>query len=374
MAPLKLCGFVGYRGMVGSVLMGRMREEKDFELVKWRFFSTSNAGGQAPQVDGEQEDTLADAHSVEALQECDVIITCQGGDYTKAVLPKLQAAKWAGYWIDAASSKRMDDDTVIVLDPVNNSVISKGIQDGVKVYAGGNCTVSLMLLALGGLFKAGLVDWLSSMTYQAASGAGAGAMRELISQMGAIHGAVQEDLADPKSSVLKIDQDARDAKLPTEAWPAPLAGSLLPWIDAEVEDGMSREEWKGEVETNKILGLSGDDAVKVDGLCVRVGILRCHCQAFTIKLKRDVPTEELERIIAEHNDWVRVVPNKKEESTQLLTPAAVTGTLNIHVGRIRKMRQGGDYITAFTVGDQLLWGAAEPLRRVLRIVLKEASW
>eukprot|EP01061_Rhynchopus_euleeides_P016912 TRINITY_DN28253_c0_g1_i1.p1 TRINITY_DN28253_c0_g1~~TRINITY_DN28253_c0_g1_i1.p1 ORF type:complete len:394 (+),score=166.63 TRINITY_DN28253_c0_g1_i1:60-1184(+) len=374
MASLKLCGFVGWRGMVGSVLMDRMQEEGDFKLVRTRFYSTSNAGGEAPQVAGaDSEPTLGDAHSIDSLGECDFILTCQGGDYTKKTLPLLQAAGWKGFWIDAASAKRMDDDTVIVLDPVNKSVIRQGLSEGLRVFAGGNCTVSLMMLALGGLLEAGVVEWINSMTYQAASGAGAAHMRELLSQMGALHGSVAGDLADPSSSVLHIDATARTAKLPTEKWTAPLAGSLLPWIDSEVDDGQTREEWKGDAETNKILRLSGSDRVSVDGICVRVGVLRCHSQAFTIKLKRDVSVEEAESLIAKHNEWVRVIPNKKDVTVRDLTPAAVTGSLRIHVGRIRKMKQEGNYLTAFTVGDQLLWGAAEPLRRTLRIILEETS-
>ena len=358
--------------MVGSVLMGRMREEADFAHIHTRFYSTSNSGGSAPPMDPahHHDPTLADAYDVASLSQCDYVITCQGGDYTHEVLPKLKKAGWKGFWIDAASAKRMDDDTIIVLDPVNNDAILAGVAKGVTVFAGGNCTVSLMLLALGGLFKEGLVEWLSSMTYQAASGSGAGHMRELVSQMGEIAHSVSTDLDDPKSNTLHLEEKTRNAELPTALWGAPLAGSLLPWIDVEVEDGQSREEWKGEVETNKILGLEGEEKVAVDGLCVRVGVLRCHSQAFTIKLRRAISVEEAERLIGSHNEWVKVVPNTKEDSIRDLTPAAVTGSLNIHVGRIRKMRQGDTYLTAFTVGDQLLWGAAEPLRRTLRVLLQ----
>ncbi|KAJ9469674.1 Aspartate-semialdehyde dehydrogenase [Diplonema papillatum] len=366
---MPLLGMVGWRGMVGSVLMDRMAAEGDFKLVKTRFFSTSAAGKAAPKVDGESEPTLRDATDIASLGECSHIISCQGGDYTKQVYPQLLAAGWKGYWIDAASAKRMDDDTVIVLDPVNLGVIEQALQKGTKAFAGGNCTVSLMLLALGGLFKAGAIEWLNSMTYQAASGAGAANMKELLSQMGCVHASVKDMLDDPSSSATAVEAKSREADLPKDAFGHALAGSLLPWIDKEVENGMSREEWKGQAETNKILGLESDRTVFVDGICARVGVLRCHSQAFTIKLKEDMPMEEIEQLIKSHNEWVDVVPNNKEASLSELTPAAVSGSLRIRVGRLRKMQQGPQYLTAFTVGDQLLWGAAEPLRRTLRIIL-----
>ena len=365
-------GFVGWRGMVGSVLMQRMQEENDFaHIPESYFFTTSNAGGEAPDF-GQQARTLLDAYNLEELAKMDIIVTCQGGDYTKAVHQPLRDAGWQGYWIDAASTLRMQDNAVIVLDPVNRNVIDEALKNGVKDYIGGNCTVSLMLMALGGLFQNDLVEWVTSMTYQAASGAGAKNMRELISGMGEIHGQVAEELADPASAILDIDRKVSDF-LRSEDYPkanfgVPLAGSLIPWIDADLGNGQSKEEWKGGVETNKILGRSGAPVV-VDGLCVRVGAMRCHSQALTLKLKKDLPLEEIERLLAEANPWAKVVPNQKEASMQELTPAAVTGTLTTPVGRIRKMGMGGEYISAFTVGDQLLWGAAEPLRRMLRIVL-----
>jgi aspartate-semialdehyde dehydrogenase len=354
--------------MVGSVLMQRMQEEKDLDGLEAVFFSTSQAGQEAPMGTG----TLKSADDIAELSKLDVVITCQGGDYTKAVHPKLRQAGWDGYWIDAASSLRMDDNAVIILDPVNRDVISDALSDGIKDFIGGNCTVSLMLMAIGGLFRAGVVDWVSSMTYQAASGAGAPNMRELLSQMGALEGAVEDLLNNPASAILDIDQKVTEAlrseDLPSDKFGFPLAGSLLPWIDREVEDGQSREEWKGYVETNKILG--NEEPVPIDGLCVRVGAMRCHSQALTIRLNQDLPIEEIEALIDNDNDWVKLIPNNKDASLAELTPTTVSGTLAVPVGRVRKMKMGPNYISAFTCGDQLLWGAAEPLRRML-CILKE---
>jgi aspartate-semialdehyde dehydrogenase len=366
-------GFVGWRGMVGSVLMERMQAEGDFNDIEPVFFTTSNVGGAAPAV-ADNLPSLKDAFSVEDLKQLDAIITCQGGDYTNEIFPKLRSAGWDGYWIDAASSLRMKDDAIIILDPVNSHVIKDGLAKGVKNYIGGNCTVSLMLMGLGGLFKEGLVEWVSSMTYQAASGAGAQNMRELISQMGALHASVADKLADPRSAILEIDriiaETMRSESFPTDNFGHPLAGSLLPYIDKQWETGQSKEEWKGHAETNKILGLS-DQQIPIDGLCVRIGAMRCHSQAITLKLNKDVPMADIESIIANANPWASVVPNDRESSLRDLTPTKVTGTLNVPVGRLRKMNMGPQYLSAFTVGDQLLWGAAEPLRRMLRI-LKEA--
>ncbi|RYY01488.1 MAG: aspartate-semialdehyde dehydrogenase [Gammaproteobacteria bacterium] len=366
-------GFVGWRGMVGSVLMERMQAENDFANIEPVFFTTSNIGGAAPAV-ASGLPTLKDAYSVDDLKQLDAIVTCQGGDYTNEIFPKLRSSGWKGYWIDAASSLRMDKDAIIVLDPVNLNVIEDGIAKGVKNYIGGNCTVSLMLMGLGGLFNAGLVEWVSSMTYQAASGAGAQNMRELIAQMGSLHASVADKLADPKSAILEIDriiaETMRGEDLPKANFGHPLAGSLLPYIDKQWENGQSKEEWKGQAETNKILGRDGNP-IPVDGLCVRIGAMRCHSQALTIKLNKDVPIADIEALIANANQWAKVVPNDRESSIRDLTPTAVTGTLEIPVGRLRKMNMGPQYLSAFTVGDQLLWGAAEPLRRVLR-VLKEA--
>ena len=364
-------GFVGWRGMVGSVLMQRMREENDFaHIPEAYFFTTSNVGGNAPDF-GQAAKTLLDANNPAELAKMDIIVTCQGGDYTKSVYPKLRESGWNGYWIDAASALRMNDDAVIVLDPVNRNVIDAALQNGVKNYIGGNCTVSLMLMGLGGLFQNGLVEWASCMTYQAASGAGAKNMRELISGMGAIHSQVAAELADPASAILDIDRKVSDflrsPDYPKANFGVPLAGSLIPWIDVDLGNGQSKEEWKGDVETNKILG--GSRPTIVEGLCVRIGAMRCHSQAITLKLKQDLPVSEIESLLAGANDWVKVVPNTKEASMHELTPAAVTGTLTVPVGRIRKLAMGGEYISAFTVGDQLLWGAAEPIRRILRIVL-----
>ena len=367
-------GFVGWRGMVGSVLMERMQAENDFAAIEPVFFTTSNVGGAAPAVAAGLP-PLKDAYSVDDLKQLDVIVTCQGGDYTSEIFPKLRSSGWNGYWIDAASSLRMDKDAIIILDPVNNDVIKEGIAKGVKNYIGGNCTVSLMLMGLGGLFHAGLVEWVTSMTYQAASGAGAQNMRELISQMGTLHKSVADKLADPKSAILEIDrviaETMRGDTFPKDNFGHPLAGSLLPYIDKQWENGQSKEEWKGQAETNKILGRSGNP-IPVDGLCVRIGAMRCHSQALTIKLNKDVPLADIEALIANANPWASVVPNDRESSVRDLTPTKVTGTLNIPVGRLRKMNMGPQYLSAFTVGDQLLWGAAEPLRRMLRI-LKEAK-
>lgn len=365
-------GFVGWRGMVGSVLMQRMREEKDFALIEPVFFTTSNPGGKGPDV-GKEVPPLKDAQDLAALKAMDAIVTCQGGDYTKDVYPRLRAAGWQGYWIDAASTLRMQDDAVIILDPVNRRVIDAALARGIKTYVGGNCTVSLMLMAIGGLFEQGLVEWISPMTYQAASGAGARNMRELIQQMGAIHQEVKDLLDDPASAILEIDRRVTDFmrsdRYPLDAWPVPLAGSLIPWIDAQLESGQSREEWKAQVECNKILGRS-DHPIPIDGLCVRIGAMRCHSQALTIKLTRDVPLADIHDIIAAHNAWVKVVPNEREITMRELTPAAVSGTLTVPVGRLRKLNMGPQYLSAFTVGDQLLWGAAEPLRRMVRILLE----
>lgn len=362
-------GFVGWRGMVGSVLMGRMREENDFAGIEPVFFTTSNVGGAGPDV-GKPVAPLKDAFDIAALKAMDTIISCQGGDYTSAVFSKLREAGWQGYWIDAASSLRMKDDAIIILDPVNDQVIRSGLKRGVKNYIGGNCTVSLMLMGLGGLFDKGLVQWVSSMTYQAASGAGAQNMRELISQMGRVHASVADKLADPASAILDIDRQVADtlrsAEFPQEHFGAPLAGSLLPYIDKQLDNGQSREEWKAQAEANKILG--NQSPIPMDGLCVRIGAMRCHSQALTIKLKKDLPLAEIEQIIASSNEWVKLIPNTREASLRELTPAKVTGTLSIPVGRLRKMNMGPEYLSAFTVGDQLLWGAAEPLRRMLRIL------
>lgn len=363
-------GFVGWRGMVGSVLMGRMLEENDFEGIEPQFFTTSNVGGQGPDI-GRETAPLKDAHDIAELAAMDAIISCQGGDYTKAVFADLRASGWQGYWIDAASSLRMSDDAIIVLDPVNLDVVKDGLQRGVKNYIGGNCTVSLMLMAVGGLFREGLVEWVSAQTYQAASGAGAKNMRELINQMGSIRDAVAPELADPRSNILDIDrkvaQVMRGDSFPTQEFGHALAGSLLPWIDTQLDNGQSREEWKGQAETNKILGRD-DSPIAIDGNCVRIGAMRCHSQALTLKLTQNVPMDEVESILASANDWVDVVPNDRDATLARLTPTAVTGTLSVPVGRLRKLNMGEQYLSAFTVGDQLLWGAAEPLRRMLRII------
>ncbi len=363
-------GMVGWRGMVGSVLMQRMREENDFALIDPVFFSTSNVGGQAP-LGGER---LQDAMSIDALKRMDTIITCQGGDYTTEVFGKLRQAGWKGYWIDAASTLRMKDDAIIILDPLNDHVIREGLAKGVRNYIGGNCTVSLMMMALNGLFREGLIEWITAMTYQAASGAGAQNMRELLAQMGAAHASVAGLLADEQSAILDIDRTVADtlrsADFPTSHFGVPLAGSLIPWIDKDLGDGMSREEWKGDAECNKILGLpaTGTGHIPVESLCVRIGAMRCHSQALTIKLRRDVPLADIEALVASGNEWVRLVPNNREASIRDLNPAVVTGQLTVPVGRLRKLAIGEGYLSAFTVGDQLLWGAAEPLRRMLRIL------
>jgi aspartate-semialdehyde dehydrogenase len=367
-------GIVGWRGMVGSVLMERMRAERDFDVIEPVFFSTSQAGGPGPDV-GRGSSVLRNANDFDSLSACDVILTCQGGDYTNAVHPQLRAAGWQGYWIDAASALRMRDDAVIILDPVNRDVIDAALRAGVRDFIGGNCTVSLMMLALGGLFRAGLIEWITSMTYQAASGAGAPNMRELLEQMGVAHASAASLLRDPGSAILDIDRAVTDClrsdSLPKAQFGAPLAGSLIPWIDKDLGNGQSREEWKGSAETNKILGRAADP-IPVEGICVRIGAMRCHSQALTIKLQRDLPLAEIERLIAGGNDWVRLVPNTREASIRELSPARVSGTLEIPIGRVRKLAMGGEYLSAFTVGDQLLWGAAEPLRRMLRILLEHS--
>ena len=363
-------GIVGWRGMVGSVLMDRMRAERDFNLIEPVFFSTSQAGGAAPDV-GRGAGVLRDANDLEALAACGVIVTCQGGDYTNSVHPRLRAAGWEGYWIDAASALRMKDDAVIILDPVNRDVIDAALRAGVKDFIGGNCTVSLMLMALAGLLREDLVEWITSMTYQAASGAGAPNMRELLEQMGVAHGAVADLLRDPASNILDIDHAVttalRSDALPRTQFGVPLAGSLIPWIDKDLGNGQSREEWKGSAETNKILGRPANP-IPVEGICVRIGAMRCHSQALTLKLKRDLPLADIERLIAGGNEWVRLVPNSREDSIRELSPARVNGMLEVPIGRLRKLAMGGEYLSAFTVGDQLLWGAAEPLRRMLRIL------
>ncbi|EYS86010.1 aspartate-semialdehyde dehydrogenase [Cupriavidus sp. SK-4] len=376
-----IVGLVGWRGMVGSVLMQRMQEERDFDHIEPVFFSTSNAGGKAPAM-AKNETTLKDASDIEALKKCDVVLTAQGGDYTNEVFPKLRAAGWKGYWIDAASSLRMKDDAIIVLDPVNQGVIKDALSKGVKNFIGGNCTVSCMLMGLGGLFEADLIEWMTSMTYQAASGGGAQHMRELLTQFGTLNASVKPLLDNPASAILEIDrtilatQHGLSAE-ETKQFGVPLAGNLIPWIDKDLGNGQSKEEWKGGAETNKILGrgegflgATGATPIAVDGLCVRIGAMRCHSQALTIKLRKDVPLDEIEGMLAAHNPWAKVVPNTREASMTDLTPAAVTGTLTIPVGRLRKMQMGGEYLSAFTVGDQLLWGAAEPLRRMLRILIE----
>ncbi len=376
-----IVGLVGWRGMVGSVLMQRMQEEGDFDHIEPVFFSTSNAGGKAPAM-AKNETTLKDANDIEALKKCDVVLTAQGGDYTNDVFPRLRAAGWNGYWIDAASSLRMKDDAIIVLDPVNLGVIKDALSKGVKNFIGGNCTVSCMMMGLGGLFQHDLIEWMTSMTYQAASGGGAQHMRELLTQFGTLNAAVKPLLDNPASAILEIDRQILSTQHglsadETKQFGVPLAGNLIPWIDKDLGNGVSKEEWKGGAETNKILGrgegfvgATGASPIAVDGLCVRIGAMRCHSQALTIKLRRDVPLDEIEGMLAANNQWAKVVPNTREASMKDLTPAAVTGTLTIPVGRLRKMQMGGEYLSAFTVGDQLLWGAAEPLRRMLRILIE----
>ncbi len=364
-------GFIGWRGMVGSVLMERLTSENDFHGFDPVFFTTSQIGQPGPEIGGNKP--LEDAMDLEKLAEMDIIMSCQGGSYTSSIYYDLRK-NWNGYWIDAASTLRMADDSIIVLDPVNRSVIDHGLKNGVKNYIGGNCTVSLMLMALGGLFDKNLVEWVSSMTYQAASGAGAKNMRELISQMGAIESDVTKLLADPSSAILDIDKKItaklNDGSLPLDNWGVPLAASLIPWIDVPVENGQTKEEWKGVVESNKILGKTQEEIIPIDGQCVRIGAMRCHSQAFTIKLKEDISVQEAEEIIATHNQWVKVIPNEREITSRELTPARASGTLTVPIGRIRKMNIGPKYLTAFSVGDQLLWGAAEPVRRMLKIALK----
>jgi aspartate-semialdehyde dehydrogenase len=365
-------GIVGWRGMVGSVLVQRMREERDFDHVEPVFFSTSQAGGKGPQI-GRDVEAVKDANDIAALKALPVIISCQGGDYTNDVYPKLRQAGWKGYWIDAASALRMKDDAVIILDPVNMPVIQDGVAKGVRDFIGGNCTVSLMLMGMAGLFQRDEIEWMTSMTYQAASGAGAANMRELVAQMAKVGDSAKRLLDDPSSGILDLDRAVTEAvrsqSMPRESFGYPLAASLLPWIDKDMGNGQSREEWKGQAETNKILGRNGKGPIPVDGVCVRVGAMRCHSQAMTIKLRRPIPLDEIEGMIAESNEWVKVVPNRREESLAALTPAAVTGKLSVPVGRLRKLPMGPEYLAAFTVGDQLLWGAAEPLRRMVRILL-----
>lgn len=374
---MKTVGLIGWRGMVGSVLMQRMSQEKDFDLIEPIFFSTSSAGGRAPAM-AKNETSLKDAYDVEALKRCDILISCQGGDYTKDIFPKLRAAGWKGHWIDAASALRMQDDAIIILDPVNRPVIENALAKGINNWIGGNCTVSCMLMGVGALFKADLVEWMTCTTYQAASGGGAQHMRELLTQFGVLNAEVKSLLDDPASAILEIDRKIlakQHALTPDETknFLVPLAGNLIPWIDSDLGNGTSREEWKGGAETNKILGRGeafGTQATPIDSICVRIGAMRCHSQALTLKLKKDVPLADVEAMIQADNAWVKLVPNTKEASIRDLTPAAVTGSLAIPVGRLRKLAMGPDYVGAFTVGDQLLWGAAEPLRRMLRILLQ----
>ncbi|MCZ6667693.1 MAG: aspartate-semialdehyde dehydrogenase [Gammaproteobacteria bacterium] len=371
---MKRVGFIGWRGMVGSVLRQRMREQNDFANIDEPvFFTTSQTGQQGPEI-GKEIPPLLDASDPDELKSLDIIVTCQGGDYTSRIYADLRASGWQGYWIDAASTLRMSDQSVIVLDPVNRPVIDRALASGKKDFIGGNCTVSLMMLAMSGLFEYDMVEWMSVMTYQAASGGGARHMRELLSQMGSIHASVEALLQDPGSAILEIDhlvsEQLRSQALPTDQFGVALAGSLIPWIDAQLENGQSKEEWKAGAEANKILGNAGAP-IAIDGICVRIGAMRCHSQALTIKLKRDLPLDEIEQMLAESNDWVKVLPNDREISTRELSPAVVTGSLDIPVGRLRKMNMGSEYLAAFTVGDQLLWGAAEPLRRMLNIVLEQ---
>ena len=377
-----LVGLVGWRGMVGSVLMDRMLAEGDFDLIEPVFFSTSNAGGDVPAINGrnitKSETKLQDANDIKALARCDIILTCQGGDYTKAIFPALRAAGWQGHWIDAASALRMNDDAVLVLDPVNRPVIDRALAAGGKNWIGGNCTVSLMMIAMGGLLKADLVEWISAMTYQAASGAGAQNMRELLLQMGALRDSVNTELNDPASWILDIDRKIsatmRSAEFPTKNFRnTALAGSLIPWIDVPVENGQTKEEWKGGAECNKILGrppFRAPGSIPIDGICVRIGAMRCHSQGLTVKLKKDIPLAEIEAMLAKDNAWVKVVPNEREATERELSPAKISGTLTVPIGRLHKLAMGPEYLGAFTVGDQLLWGAAEPLRRMLRILLE----
>ncbi len=367
-------GLIGWRGMVGSVLMQRMVEENDFAHIEPVYFTTSAPGAPAPSFGGKAAGTLQDAHDLDALQAMDTIISCQGGDYTTEIFPKLRAAGWAGYWIDAASTLRMEDDAVIILDPVNGGLIESALDKGVKNFIGGNCTNSILLMGVGGLFREGLVEWVSSMTYQAASGGGANHMRELLKGMGVINAAVADELATPSSAILDIDRKVAQTirqDVPREFFGAPLAGGLIPWIDKQLDNGQSKEEWKGQAEVNKILGTEA--VIPVDGLCVRIGAMRCHSLALTLKLNQDLPLAEIERIIQSGNDWVKWVPNDREITVNELTPASITGGLKIGVGRVRKLNLGPQYISAFVIGDQLLWGAAEPLRRMLRILLARGT-
>ena len=366
-------GFVGWRGMVGSVLMGRMKEEKDFNLIDPVFFTTSNKGGKGPDI-GKDVPPLKDAKNLNELKAMEVLVSTQGGEYTSEIYPKLRAAGWKGYWIDAASTLRMEKDAILVLDPVNLKVIKDGLSKGIKNYIGGNCTVSLMLMALGGLYERGLIEWMSVMTYQAASGAGANNMRELLKQMGSIYNTAKELLDNPSGAILDIDRKVSDHirsdAYPKEFFGVPLAGSVIPWIDKQLDNGQSREEWKGQAETNKILGQESNP-VPIDGTCVRIGAMRCHSQALTIKMTKNMPLDEITDIISKHNKWVKVVPNVREITIKELTPAAITGTLTVPIGRLRKMNMGPAFLNAFTCGDQLLWGAAEPLRRMLRIIVEK---
>ncbi len=369
---MKRVGLIGWRGMVGSVLMQRMLDEKDFDLIEPVFFTTSQVGQEGPNI-GKAVVPLKDAKDINVLSEMDIIISCQGGGYTNEIYFDLRQSGWDGYWIDAASTLRMAQDSIIVLDPVNSAVIDKALADGIKTYVGGNCTVSLMLMAMAGLFKNDLIEWVTPMTYQAASGGGAQHMRELLNQMGSIHHSVKRSLDDPASAILDIDQSVsefiRSDQYPRDKFGVPLAGSLIPYIDSQLDNGQSREEWKAQAETNKILGLT-DHPIPIDGLCVRVGAMRCHSQALTIKLKKDISISEIQQLLAAANDWVKVIPDEREITMQELTPAKVSGTLSVPIGRIRKLSMGASYISAFTVGDQLLWGAAEPLRRMLKIILR----
>ncbi|WP_462160005.1 aspartate-semialdehyde dehydrogenase [Pseudoalteromonas sp. GB56] len=368
---MKKVGLIGWRGMVGSVLLERMQQENDFAHIDVTFFTTSQAGQLGPDIAGEAK-PLLNAFDIESLAQMDIVITCQGGDYTNEVYQPLRDSGWQGYWIDAASALRMKDDSIIVLDPVNKDVIEQGLEQGVKTFVGGNCTVSLMLLALGGLFEQDLIEWVSPMTYQAASGAGARNMKELLVQMGELNHEVADEVTDPSSAILDIDKKVatkmKDGSLSCDQFGVPLAGSLIPWIDVPMPSGQSKEEWKAQVEANKIMG-SSKQPIPIDGLCVRVGMMRCHAQALTIKLREDISVEKIEQILASHNEWVDVIVNERGASSQELTPVNVAGTLRIPIGRIRKLSMGPKYISAFTVGDQLLWGAAEPLRRMLRIIV-----
>lgn len=371
---MKKVGIIGWRGMVGSVLMQRMSEERDWDFIEPVFFSTTNVGFEGPDL-GQGKQKVFSSHDLSLLKKLDIILTCQGGDYTSEIYPRLRQEGWTGYWIDAASTLRMQDDALIILDPVNGEHIKRGMHQGIKNFVGGNCTVSLMLMALGGLFEQDLIEWMTSMTYQAASGAGANHMRELLQQMNWLGEKTAALINDPAQGILDIDQcvvnELRNSQFPVNQFGVPLAGSLIPWIDKELDNGQSREEWKGFAETNKILGRDlHHDLIPVDGTCVRVGAMRCHSQGLTIKLRKNIPLDEIEGLIATHNSWVEIVPNHREDTVKKLSPAAVSGTLRIPIGRLRKMNLGPEYLNAFTCGDQLLWGAAEPLRRMLRLLLE----